>query len=151
MSEPESESQNFGPKNGLWIHIKLWCHRFSDSGSGSGIRADYMDRAQDKRGRIPGKTGQVLISEGIFRNGWTICFFALNLSFPGASADTNFWTRTWYRIPDRTGRMPDKKKWLGVRGGTYASLLRPFSRWVRSIGILSEHLHSSNEHSYTNL
>ena len=43
MSEPESESQNFGHKNGLWVHIKLRCHTFSDSGSGLAFRTDYMD------------------------------------------------------------------------------------------------------------
>ena len=42
-----SESQNFGHKNGLWIHIKLRCHRFSDSGSGLAFRADYMDPTQE--------------------------------------------------------------------------------------------------------
>ena len=44
-SKSESESQNFDHKNGLWVHIKLRFHTFSDSGSGLAFRNDYMDRA----------------------------------------------------------------------------------------------------------
>ena len=48
MSEPEPESQNFGHKNGLWVHIKLRCYTFSDSGSGLAFRTDYMDPTQEE-------------------------------------------------------------------------------------------------------
>ena len=46
MSDPESESLNFGHKNGLWVHIKLQFHTFSESGSGLAFRNDYMDPTQ---------------------------------------------------------------------------------------------------------